>query len=250
MLKKNLSLNNFQKLKVYQKKKIFFYFKKLRNLRFIIKRLKFYLKQSLKKNLKIYHNKKFYFNTFYIRLFRKNVKKEFLNFTKINNNNIFIARRKKKKLNIYNCLNKKNKISYDIYNKTLGILFKVGKKCFWNISLSNIFNYLSITLKYSIPVILFKIFIRLYTRVEVKKVKSRKRITFIPVFIYVKRSIFLAIKWIFLSALKNNNVTSFINKLYIEFNQILFLKECSSIKKLEENCLNSFKNRANVHYRW
>jgi ribosomal protein S7 len=97
---------------------------------------------------------------------------------------------------------------------------------------------------------LSKIFIRLFTYVELKRVKSRKRISFIPFFIKIKRSLFLALKWIFLSSIQNKSKISFQNKLYIELMQILTLKSCSSLNKLEENNINSFKNRANIHFRW
>ena len=95
-----------------------------------------------------------------------------------------------------------------------------------------------------------KIFVRLFTRVELRKVKSRKRISFIPFFINIRRSLFLSLKWIFLSSISNNSNTSFKNKLYLELFQILTLKSCSSLKKLEENNKNAFKNRSNIHFRW
>lgn len=139
---------------------------------------------------------------------------------------------------------------YDLYTKFISFVFRVGKKAVWEKSFSQILNTLSLKLYYSKSLLLSKIFVRLFTRVELKKVKSRKRISFIPFFITVRRSIFLSLKWIFLSSLNNNTNTSFKNKLYLELFQLLTLKSCPSLKKLEENNQNSFKNRSNIHYRW
>jgi hypothetical protein len=53
-----------------------------------------------------------------------------------------------------------------------------------------------------------------------------------------------------LGAFCNMMKVSFQNKLYIEIVQILSLRSCFSLKKLEENNINSFNNRSNIHYRW
>jgi ribosomal protein S7 len=144
----------------------------------------------------------------------------------------------------------KKKIFFDLYLKFFSFIFKVGKKFFWENAFSLIFSNLTLNLGYSKITLLSKIFIRLFTYVELKRVKSRKRISFIPFFIKIKRSLFLALKWIFLSSIQNKSKISFQNKLYIELMQILTLKSCSSLNKLEENNINSFKNRANIHFRW
>lgn len=143
-----------------------------------------------------------------------------------------------------------NKSFFSLYFSVLGKIFSFGKKTKWNSSLLSIFELLSFTFNYTIVFLISKIFIRLYTSVELKKVLSRKRVTFIPFFIKIKRSAFLALKWIFLAALKNINITSFKNKLYLELIQILSLNSSFALQKLEENNENSFKNRANMHYRW
>ncbi len=106
------------------------------------------------------------------------------------------------------------------------------------------------SLNYSITTILSKIFIKLYTKVELKKVSSRKRISYIPYFIKLNRSLFLALKWIFLGACKNNTTISLKNKLYIEIVQLITCKTSFSFQKFEENNINSFKNRSNIHFRW
>lgn len=246
-----------------------YFFKKFKSLKFFISRIQNRI-FFIKKKKKIFHNIKLYFrfNFFNFYLFNtyKNIKNIFF-FTKIIKNIkpvknfkilryllnfLFIKKTFKKQQQqfyIKNYLLKKKNF-FTLYYSLLGKVFYIGKKIKWNTSLLSVFELLSFTLNYSIPFLLSKIFIRLYTSVELKKVLSRKRVTFIPFFITVKRSAFLALKWIFFAALKNINITSLKNKLYVELLQLLTLNTSFALQKLEENNDNSFKNRANIHYRW
>ncbi len=213
------------------------------------KSLRKFLKKNLKKNLFIYHNQILFLPIFFdlIIFFRKSTNKPSL-FLK------FFQKKQKIKAKFFRFASKsqkfKPKLFIDLYLKFISFVFKKGKFFFWENAFALIFNNLSLKFHYSRSLILAKLFIRLFTRVELKKVKSRKRVSFIPFFIKCKRSLFLAFKWIFLSTTANTTSTSFQNKLYIELVQILSLKSCFSLKKLEENNINSFNNRSNVHYRW
>lgn len=249
------------RLKKKVKKKLFFLRFNCSLLFFFIKRLKYFL-ISLKKikkkiqvcqiiKFKIYHNNKLFLNLSRLITFFDN--KEKINTgVVIQNKNIFFLRKRYTKKKLYNKITVEIKkfFFFDLYNKLLSSSFKFGKKNFWYLAISIVLENLSFILETSIYILLFKIFIRLFTRVELKRVKSRKRITFIPFFIKAKRSVFLALKWIFMACLKDLNQTSLKNKLFIELSQILVLKVCFSITKQEENCINSYKNRANLHYRW
>ena len=218
---------------------------------FVLKNLKKYsLKYTnIKKNkvaVAIYHNYFFILPKIFSRL-------KFYKFKEIALFNYLKKKIKIKQLyvNTYLKVSAVKQLSlYDLYNKFISFVFKVGKKAIWEKSFSLILSTLSAKLFYSKSFLLSKIFVRLFTRVELRKVKSRKRISFIPFFINIRRSLFLSLKWIFLSSISNNSNTSFKNKLYLELFQILTLKSCSSLKKLEENNKNAFKNRSNIHFRW
>ena len=229
----------FSKLKKEDSYILSFFLLKIKtHFNFIIKNNKF------RKNKFFIHHNFFFLSSFDILIFYKKVKKYF--FTRA-----LHKKRKKKVLNNRFFFNfNTEQIFFDLYLKFISFVFKTGKKFFWENAFSVIFNNLSLNFSYCKSIILSKIFLRLFTRVELKKVRSRKRISFIPFFIKIKRSLFLALKWIFSSVLQNNNDISFKNKLYIELVQILTLKSCFSLKKLEENNLNSFNNRSNIHYRW
>lgn len=209
-----------------------------------------YLKTKIKK--RIIHNKIFLTPSFF-SFFKKKVasKKDDKNQSILERylkKKKFLKKKYFKSLIKIQIFNKKN--SFNLYFKFINFIFKKGKKFFWEKMFSNIFNNLSLKYKYSRSFILAKIFVRLYTRVELRKIKSRKRLSFIPFFIKIKRSLFLALKWIFLSILNNNTLTSSANKFFIELSQILSLKSCLSIKKLEENNIASFENRSNIYYKW
>lgn len=242
----------FEILKKDQKFSLDFFLNKIKKtfgfLRFYNKfKTNKYLKFKIKK--KIIHNKVFLMPFFFdITSFSKKSKKNELNFETYLKKKI---KRKKKYFNSFLKINtyKKN-VFFSLYLKFITFTFKKGKKFFWEKIFANIFNNLSLKYKYSRSFILAKLFVRLYTRVELRKVKSRKRLSFIPFFIKIKRSLFLALKWIFLSVLTNNTLTSTANKFLIELSQILSLKSCLSIKKLEDNNIASFQNRSNIYYRW
>lgn len=196
----------------------------------------------------IKHNKKFLINLKHLKekqLNKKNKKQS--HFLKITRKNYI----KFKKYSLSTAKSIKfNKLSFSLYNKFLLFIFRVGKKNIWEHKFSSIFDLLALKLHYSKSLLLLKIFIRLFTRVEVKKVKARKRITHIPFFIKLHRSIFLALKWVFLAAIKKKGNVSFQNKLFTELLQIITQKSSFSLQKVEENNILAFKNRSNIHYRW
>lgn len=197
-----------------------------------------------KKNFFIKHNKKFSINLKSLKLKQLNKKNSFL---KIVRKNYF----KFKKFSLVSKnLISPHKFSFSLYNKLLLFIFRVGKKNIWEQKFSSIFDLLVLKLHYSKSLLLLKIFIRLFTRVEVKKVKARKRITHIPFFIKLPRSIFLALKWIFMASSKKKTNISFQNTLFTELLQLITKKSSFSLQKLEENNILAFKNRSNIHYRW
>lgn len=174
------------------------------------------------------------------------------------NGKLFSALRQKSKSNQkYSCKYYKSVSSYyeknlfdyiNLYTKFINLIFKEGKKSFWEKSFSSLFFLLKKKLNYSRNFILLKIFLRLHTKVEIRAIKSRKRVNLIPFFIKLKRRCFLSLKWLLESAKKKK--TSFQQNLLLEILFILKKKSCLSLNLLEENNLLSYKNRANMHFRW
>ena len=179
---------------------------------------------------------------------------------KIRHNKIFILKAKKNfivRRNSKQCfkskfkiLNKKNVIKLNLYKSFVNFIFKSGKKHIWEKIISDIFLLFKKTLKFSQSIILLKIFLRLYTKIEIKKVKTRKKFVLVPVFISVKRRFFLVLKWLLLAINKNKLQISLKEKLFLEIFKLVKNKSCESLKQLELNNQNVYVNRANFHYRW
>lgn len=138
----------------------------------------------------------------------------------------------------------------NLYYQFINLVFKQGKKSFWEKSLSSLFFILKKKLNYSKNFILLKLFLRLHTKVEIRIVKSRKRINLIPFFIKFKRRCFLSLKWLLEASKKSKQKNSLKQNLLLEILLILRKKSCVSLNLLEENNLLSYKNRANMHFRW
>jgi small subunit ribosomal protein S7 len=147
-------------------------------------------------------------------------------------------------------LRKKKRDFINLYKQFINLVFKEGKKSFWEKSLALLFFILKKKLNYSKNFILLKLFLRLHTKVEMRIVKSRKRINLIPFFIKFKRRCFLSLKWLLEAAKKNKQKTSLKQNLLVEILFLLRKKSCISLNLLEENNLLSYKNRANMHFRW
>jgi ribosomal protein S7 len=200
-----------------------------------ILRLKYYFKvlNFKKKNI-------IYKNIGHNKLFFLRVKREFV-----------IRQYSKQKFNTkFTLVLKKNVSSLNLYNNFVSFIFRSGKKHIWQKIFSDIFLLIKNSLKFSQNIILLKIFLRLYTKIEVKKVKSRRKTVLVPVFISVRRRFFLALKWLLLAVNKNKLQISLKEKLFLEIFKLVKNKSCESIKYLELNNQNVYLNRANFHYRW
>jgi ribosomal protein S7 len=138
----------------------------------------------------------------------------------------------------------------NLYNNFVSFIFRSGKKHIWQKIISDIFLLIKKNLKFSQNIILLKIFLRLYSKIEVKKVKSRRKTVLVPVFISVRRRFFLALKWLLLAVNKNKLQISLKEKLFLEIFKLAKNKSCESLKQLELNNQNVYLNRANFHYRW
>lgn len=179
---------------------------------------------------------------------------------KIRHNKIFSLRIKKKFIirknskqrfkRKINSLSSNSLSKLNLYKNFTSFIFKSGKKHIWEKIISDIFLLIKKNLKFSQNIILLKIFLRLYSKIEVKKIKTRRKIALVPVFISVRRRFFLALKWLLLAVNKNKLQISLKEKLFLEIFKLTKNKSCESLKQLELNNQNVYLNRANFHYRW
>jgi small subunit ribosomal protein S7 len=143
-------------------------------------------------------------------------------------------------------LNKKR----SLYQHLLGFVVKKGNK----ISSKRILDsaFLDVSRKLGIPVhiILLRIFLKLNTFVEAKKVRIRRSTHIVPFSITFKRRFYLAVKWLLDSVKEDKRKLPFYKKLSTEIFNLLQKKTSSSLKKKEKNISLSLLNRSNIHYRW
>jgi ribosomal protein S7 len=140
--------------------------------------------------------------------------------------------------------------TYNLYNKFLGFLIKKGNKVSAKILLERALFSVSKKLNKSVNYIFLKLFLRLNTYVESKKVKIRNRSYIVPFSLSLKRRSYLAIKWLLKVVKSNKEKISFSNKLAFEILQVLINSKSKTLVFKKTNNNEAFLNRSNSHFRW
>lgn len=138
----------------------------------------------------------------------------------------------------------------NLYFKFLGFLIKKGKKLVANKILAITFKKISLKLDIPISSIISQIFLKLNTFVEVKKIKMKRNIHYIPFPIKYSRRLHLISNWILLTVKNNNQRISFDNKLLIELSNTLLLKSSNALNLKKLNERQAIIHKANTHFRW
>jgi len=137
-----------------------------------------------------------------------------------------------------------------IYAKILGFLIKKGKKSVAKKTLDNAFVITAKKTGLSLHYLLLKVFSKLNTFVEIRKLRIRRRAYFVPFSINVKRRSYLAIKWLVSAVDQDSRKVSMAEKLATEIYKVVNNLPCKSIKTKESNNSQAIANRSNIHYRW
>lgn len=142
------------------------------------------------------------------------------------------------------------KPTLSLYLKLVACVFRVGKKNIWEDSFTILFDIVAKALHYTRAAMLLAIFTRLFTPLEAAKVKSRDKFIYAPNMIPLKRSVFLALKWLYKSSLQKKGLFSFKEKITTEVLLLLTKTTCSSFLYWEDNNSLLYASRSNTHYRW
>jgi small subunit ribosomal protein S7 len=137
-----------------------------------------------------------------------------------------------------------------LYNKFVGFITKNGKKPKAKVIFdSALFN---VTQKLKIPLnrLLLKIFLKLNSYIEIKTIKIRKKVHFVPFPTTYKRRIYLVIKWIVNATLEDKRKLNFSEKLSLEIFNLIKNKSSKSLKIKRNNFSKALINRSNLHFRW
>ena len=136
-----------------------------------------------------------------------------------------------------------------IYKKLLGSLIKKGNK----VTAKNILedSFLKVSAQNHVPInrVLSKVFSKLETFIEVKKVKRRKSIHLIPFPIKRHRQNFLKIKWLLKGAKEDTRKVNFSEKLSLEISKIFLNKKSTAVEERKYMEKQIFVNKSNLHYR-
>lgn len=140
----------------------------------------------------------------------------------------------------------------NLYILFLNIIFKNGKKQIINLFFSTVLKKIIFLKKININFIFIKLFKKLNIRVEIRKIRHRKRTTIIPFYITYKRKFSLIFRW-FINLIKESSKkfkVSFFYQFFYDVLNILYNNYSSVIKNISANNSLAFKFRSNANYRW
>ena len=138
----------------------------------------------------------------------------------------------------------------NLYSKFLGFLIKKGNKVVAKQIINNAFLIASKSTKLSLQFLLLKLFLKLNSFVEVKRVRIRRSSHVVPFAINFKRRLYLIIKWIMNAVHQDKRQVSMQHKLAFEIINIIKNLPSKSLKLKEANITQALANRSNAHFRW
>jgi len=142
------------------------------------------------------------------------------------------------------------KKNFILYNKLILFILKKGNKARAVTIIDNVFYKLSLLTKSSFLQILLRIFYKLNTSIEAKKISIRKRNHIVPFVISLKRKYYLIIKWLIIAINKNKKNISLAKKIFLELKYLLTKKNSLSLKLKRINHKRIYNNKSNIHFRW
>jgi|TARA_B110000977_G_scaffold183022_1_gene245246 ribosomal protein S7 len=140
--------------------------------------------------------------------------------------------------------------SKTVYTNFLGFLVKNGNKLAAKKTIDTAFIETSRQAKLPLHLILIKVFSRINSFVETKKIKIKRSTHTVPFGITSKRRSYLVIKWLMEVVAEDKSKVSTSKKLSTELLNILKDKSSKTVKKKDLNINQAISNRSNIHYRW
>lgn len=138
----------------------------------------------------------------------------------------------------------------NLYNKFLGFLIKKGNKIRARATLNDAFLLVSKKTGLPLQSILLKLFFKLNSFVEVKRVRVKRSSHLVPFSIRLKRRSYLIIKWLNQAIREDVRKVSMSEKLFVEILNTIKKAPSRSVKLRNFNISLALANRSNIHYRW
>ena len=102
----------------------------------------------------------------------------------------------------------------------------------------------------SLSRILLKLFLKLNSFVEVKRIRVRRSSHLVPFSIRLKRRYYLTIKWLLQAVKEDTRKVPMSEKLFLEIDNTIKKAPSRSVKLRNLNVSQALANRSNIHYRW
>lgn len=147
-------------------------------------------------------------------------------------------------------LTKVKKKNVGLYDKFWGFLVKKGNKVQAKKILDYAFSEVYKKTKYSREQSLVKLFSKLNSFVEVKKVRVRRKFVLVPFPIRLKRRSYLVVKWIMQSVRKGSKKIPLSERLTQEIINVLTKPKSRSKSLRQLNFSKALANKSNTHFRW
>jgi small subunit ribosomal protein S7 len=144
-------------------------------------------------------------------------------------------------------LSTKNK---NLYNKIINFFTKKGNKVKATNLVNSAFDKISKSTGLSFNEILTKLYLKLNSFVEIKKIKVRRGFHLVPFPISHKRSTYLMIKWLLQAIKDDKRKVPVSDKLFLEINQTISSSSSKSLDIKNSNITQVLANRSNIHFRW
>lgn len=137
-----------------------------------------------------------------------------------------------------------------IYKKLIGIFIKAGYKN----TASKFLNYALLLIskksKFSFSYIVWQIFNKCFTRIEVRNVSIKGKNIMVPFIINKTRRIYLAIKWLLRAITESKKKSSLVTIIVEEILALVLNKKSKILEYKEKNYKAALANKSNLHYRW
>ena len=138
----------------------------------------------------------------------------------------------------------------NLYYKFLGFLTKKGNKLGAKRVINDAFLKLSKQTGLSVHILLLKLFLKLNTFVEVKRVRKKRSFHIVPFSINFKRRSYLVIKWLMQAVQADIRQVSTSEKLFLEIQNTVIKYSSKSLKIRNQNISQALLSRSNIHFRW
>ena len=144
-------------------------------------------------------------------------------------------------------LNTDNK---NLYKKIVNFFIKDGNRVKASKLVGLAFYKVSKKTGLSFNQILSKLFVKLNSFVEIKKIRVRRGFHMVPFPISHKRSMYLITKWLVQAIKEDTRKLSMSEKLATEIYNTVVTQSSKSLDIKNSNISQVMANRANIHFRW